>query len=333
MATVNSDGTYTVINTNKTDNGDGTYSNEVVQVTGNGSIHSSYVETSLEINEKHILYTTSSEDGITLEQQIDNAYNDLCENTDKPLAYLNAATGEVLLNKKLTDKLSTLPDVINANTIDMVYDKKEWEKGDIRPENLFSTTYINENKKEILYNKGTAAHDIAYDVGFAQSVIVNTTADDVFTTNVKRDVQDLSKMLSELQQIETTIKTLNDKLEKASNDEEKAKVNQELGSAQKARDYLREEMQKEFEHKITSMQKALDTANIAVTDNGTRSKRLDLINSRLMEQTTTFKTLQSDNEDIDLAEVATQLTTAQVTYEASLMATGKISQTSLMNYI
>ncbi len=81
------------------------------------------------------------------------------------------------------------------------------------------------------------------------------------------------------------------------------------------------------------MQKALDNANIAVTDNGTRLKRLDLINSRLMTQSTTFKTLQSENEDIDLAESATQLTSAKVTYEASLMATGKISQTSLMNYI
>ena len=98
-------------------------------------------------------------------------------------------------------------------------------------------------------------------------------------------------------------------------------------------DFLREEIQKEFEHKITSMQKNLDRANIAVTDNGTRAKRLDLINSRLMTQTTTFKTLQSENEDVDLAEAATRLTTAQVTYEASLMATGKISQTSLLNYI
>ncbi len=92
-------------------------------------------------------------------------------------------------------------------------------------------------------------------------------------------------------------------------------------------------MQKEFEHKITSNQKSLDVANIAVTANGTRAKRLDLVNQRLMNQTTTFKTLQSDNEDIDLAETATMLTTAQVTYEASLMATGKISQNSLMNFI
>ena len=72
---------------------------------------------------------------------------------------------------------------------------------------------------------------------------------------------------------------------------------------------------------------------MAVTDNGTRSKRLELINTRLQDQNTTFKTLQSDNEDADLAETATNLATAQLTYEAALMATGKISKDTLMNYI
>ena len=170
-------------------------------------------------------------------------------------------------------------------------------------------------------------------MGFAQSVVVNTTADAVFTTSVKRDVDDLSTMLGELKQMEATIKILEDKMNASSSSSEKARIEVEIDAAQKAFNYQRENIQKEFEHKITSLQKALDNANIAVTDNGTRCKRLDLVNSRLMTQTTTFKTLQSENEDIDLAETVTQLTSAQTTYEASLMATGKISQTSLMNYI
>ena len=58
-----------------------------------------------------------------------------------------------------------------------------------------------------------------------------------------------------------------------------------------------------------------------------------MIEERLMNQTTTFKTLKSENEDIDLAETITQLTNAQLAYEASLMATGKISQSSLINFI
>ena len=327
QATVNSDGTITMTNSFATDNGDGSRSNEVVQITANGSVYSSYLETSFDIGASNIIYSTSTE------AEIDAAYENLCEQPTGAYAYLNAATGEVLLNKALRDKFATLPDIINANSIDIVYDKKEWDTGDIRPENLFACTYTNEVGKSILYNKGTAGHDIAYDVGFAQSIVVNTTADAVFTTDVKRDVNDLKNMLDELQQVATTMKTLKDKLAVTSDENHKAKIQNELDSATKAYDYLRENIQREFEHKITSMQKALDTANIAVTDNGTRAKRLDLVSSRLMNQTTTFKTLQSENEDIDIAEAATKLTTAQVTYEASLMATGKISQTSLMNYI
>ena len=52
-----------------------------------------------------------------------------------------------------------------------------------------------------------------------------------------------------------------------------------------------------------------------------------------MDQQTTFKTLQSENEDVDIADVTIQLTSTKLTYDAALMATGKIMQTSLMNYI
>lgn len=335
VATVNSDGTYTIVTgkLEEDDEGDNTTSNVVINVTSNGSIHSSYKEYSLTIDTGNIIYSTTSE------KTIDGYYEKLSDDTNKTaLAYLNAATGEVLLNGYLKDKLSVLPDIINANSIDVVYDKKEWESGDIRPENLFNCTYNYEDTsgvtQQILYNKGSAAHTIAYDVGFAQSVVVNTTADAVFTTDVKRDVDDLNNVLNKLKQIDSTITTLEAKLDELTEDtEEYITVQKELGAAQKSYNYLRSQLQEEFEHKITSMQKALDTANIAVTDNGTRSKRLDLISTRLMGQTTTFKTLQSENEDVDLAETITQLTSAQVTYEASLMATGKISQSSLMNYI
>ena len=146
-------------------------------------------------------------------------------------------------------------------------------------------------------------------------------------------MDDLDNMINELKQMNGTLKALNEKLAVTTDEAVKEKLKIEIEAAQKAYDSQRITLQKEFEHKITSMQKALDTANLAVTENGTRSKRLDLVSTRLMSQTTTFKTLQSDNEDIDLAETVTQLTSAQVTYEASLMATGKISQSSLINYI
>ncbi len=326
-ATVNSDGTYTIVDERYTENADGTTSQNVIQVTGNGSINSSYKETSLTIGYKNIIYSTTGQ------KEIDAAYLDLYEHPTGARAYLNAATGEILLNKELSDKLVTMPDLIGTKSIDVIYDKKEWENGDIRPENLFACDYTDSHGNLIRYNKGNSSHNIAYDVGFAQNVVVNTTADAVFTTDVKRNVEDLRRILNELQQISGTLKTLNEKKDASNDDAYRAKLDQDIASATKVYDHLRQQIQKEFEHKITSMQQCLDIANIAVTDNGTRSKRLDLVNSRLMTQTTTFQTLQSENEDVDIAEAATRLTSAQVTYEASLMATGKISQTSLMNYI
>ena len=326
-ATVNSDGTYTIVDERYTENADGTTSQNVIQVTGNGSINSSYKETSLTIGYKNIIYSTTGQ------KEIDAAYLDLYEHPTGSRAYLNAATGEILLNKELSDKLVTMPDLIGTKCIDVIYDKKEWENGDIRPENLFACDYTDSHGNLIRYNKGNSSHNIAYDVGFAQNVVVNTTADAVFTTDVKRNVEDLRRILNELQQISGTLKTLKEKKDASNDDAYRAKLDQDIASATKVYDHLRQQIQKEFEHKITSMQQCLDIANIAVTDNGTRSKRLDLVNSRLMTQTTTFQTLQSENEDVDIAEAATRLTSAQVTYEASLMATGKISQTSLMNYI
>ena len=77
----------------------------------------------------------------------------------------------------------------------------------------------------------------------------------------------------------------------------------------------------------------MDTVNLASTQNGTRSQRLELIGNRLMSQKTNYETLQSENEDVDITEVAIKLSSAELTYNSSLMATGKILQNSLMNFI
>ncbi|WP_051209577.1 flagellin N-terminal helical domain-containing protein [Butyrivibrio sp. WCD3002] len=322
MVTVNGDGTYTVEKATDDDE-NGNRTKTVLQVTDNGSMHSSYRETTVEIDSKHIIYSTSTED------EIDAAYKDLTNDDTGTVVYLNAKTGELLLNDSLKEKLAALPFIKNANTIDVAYDKKEWLEGDIRPQNLFACV----DGEGVIYNGGSSDHEIQYDVGYAQKITINTTATSVFTTTMKRDVYDLTQMASNIKIINTTMKTLKEKLETLTDEKERRAVQNEIDACQKSYDYLRQNIQEEFEHKISSIQKALDIANVAVTDNGARSKRLELIDSRLQDQTTTFKTLQSDNEDADLAETATKLATAQLTYQAALMATGKISKDSLMNYI
>ena len=92
-------------------------------------------------------------------------------------------------------------------------------------------------------------------------------------------------------------------------------------------------MQKKKEGLITKTQEISDFTSLAITDNGTRASRLDLISNRLMTQKSTFETLQSANEDIDVTEVTVKLTSMDYSYQSALLATGKILQNSLMNYI
>ena len=306
-AVVNSDGTITVKEEMETENN--IAKTNIVNLSTNGSIYNSYIQNNIEI--KDFIYSTTSEN------DIDNIYKDLSEG-NKDIC-MNADTGEILFSDKYAQIFSNLSEITNADTIKVSYDKNEWKKGDIIPEHLFTCEGITD-KGVILYNKGVAAKDLLIDVGFNQSVKINTNAGEIFTSSVKRDVADLRSALNKILDITDKIKVAK---ENGKNTE----------SLQKTFDYLREDLQKMFERKITSMQKTLDKANVAVTDNGTRNKRLDMIEERLMNQTTTFKTLKSENEDIDFAETITQLTNAQLAYEASLMATGKISQSSLINFI
>lgn len=253
-------------------------------------------------------------------------------------------TGEVLFSDKAYEKINTEAGAISGSEteIRMNYKKSKWEAGDLRPEHYFAcegTTTQNGVTKTVSYNEEylegkKEKQSIEYDVGYNQKIEVNTTADEVFNHNLDRDVDDLVTALASLEKIESTrtdLKKVLSGLDEGTADYKKVQI--KLEAADKAFSYIRENIHDLMQHTITSTQQYLDDTNVAITDNGTRESRLDLISNRLMDQQTTFKTLQSENEDVDIADVTIQLTSTKLTYDAALMATGKIMQTSLMNYI
>ena len=71
----------------------------------------------------------------------------------------------------------------------------------------------------------------------------------------------------------------------------------------------------------------------AKADVGNRIQRLDLTKTRLTEQKTNFKSLKSQNEDIDLEEVVVNYTAAQLVYNAALSAASKVVQQTLLDFI
>ncbi len=255
----------------------------------------------------------------------------------KDLALFVPETGEILLSDTVFNALNG--EVTADTTINITYGKDQWKDGDLRPEHYFkcnATVTKNGQTTKKVFNDDADVNDqiIEYDVGYNQKIRVNTLASEAFTHSIDRDIDDLENSLASLTKINATVedlKALKEELTEGTDDYEK--VEKQLAAAKKAYEYERENIHDMFQRSITSVQNYMDETNVAVTDNGTRSSRLDLVSNRLMEQKTTFQTLQSENEDADIAEVAIQLTSTELTYNAALMATGKIMQTSLMNYI
>lgn len=264
----------------------------------------------------------------------DDPYKQAYENDDAVI-YV-PETGEILLGKNRYETLMNTKDNVKTtedeSVISVTYEKDTWDKNDLRPEHYFQCT-----SEGVDYNPNYAdatleKQSIEYDVGFNQTVRVNTTADQCFKHGIGRTVDDLVGALTEVLDLEESKTKIKGLLDSKSGDDAKL-LQQQYDAVEKALTLSKDKCQKLFEKDITAFQGYLDDTNLCITDCGTRSSKLSLIKNRMQNQKTTFETLKSENEDIDIAEVAIQLSSAGMTYEAALMATGKVMQTSLLNFI
>jgi len=291
------------------------------------------------------------------------------KSTDVPSPYMGVGddeviylsdTGELLLGNNIYKELSDLVDDPTTNNknegeIRVTYQKSEFREGDLKPEHYFYCVGPGEDGKlgitpedpdnpagdgedNIIYNPKYLIHGedrqvIEYDVGYNQRLQVNTKAEEAFNPSVNREVDDMIQALEKIQKIEDVTTTLEGLLDKETDPAKQKELQNQIDAAKKAYTYEREVVQKKFSSGLTAMQGFLNEVNVAVTSCGARGSRLDLVSSRLCSQKSTFEILKSDNEDADLSEAVVQLTSAEMTYEAALKATGKIMQVNLMDFI
>ncbi len=271
----------------------------------------------------------------------DDPYTATAEDADA-IIYV-PETGEILLGENRHKTLMGTGDddttVKNEAEIRVTYEKSSWQKGDLRPEHYFYCESEPGTASALVYNKSyltedAERQDIEYDVGFNQTIRVNSTADQCFQHGIGREVDDLVNAMQDVQNLEgvkANLEKILKTVEPGSASEETLKT--QMAAVDKAITYAKDKEQKLFERGITTFQKYLDDASLCITECGTRSSKLSLIKNRMQNQKTTFETLKSENEDVDITEVAIKLSSAELTYEAALMATGKVSQTTLLNYI
>ena len=282
------------------------------------------------------------------ESATDEAYEAAIGEANADSIVYIAETGELLLGSNINAELSALS--IDAE-IRLGYDKTSWQEGDLDPIHYFYTKRYDELKKDpvtgdypkvLEYNpeklddptSQEAKQVIEYDIGSNQSIRVNTTADEVFTHDIGRDVDEVISMLDEYSSIEETYNTVNAmiKSEKYEGDE-LAKLETELAALDKAKTMLKEKVQKRCEALMTDFDEYIDQAKLAQTNVGSRESRLQLIQNRLSSQQTNFQELVSENEDADVTELAMQLSSVELTYEAALSSISYVMQTTLLDFI
>ncbi len=269
----------------------------------------------------------------------DSPYDVIAQNPDK-IIYV-ADTGELLIGKdRYNDLMACKDDPAtsdrNEGEIQVTYQKNHWVKGDLRPEHYFKCEAEVDGKK-ISYNEKYTTNEkekqaIEYDVGFNQTIRVNSTADECFQHGIGRTVDDLVQAMQDVLDLET-VKTKIEGLQENATGGDADILKKQMEAVEKALTLSKDKCQKLFESSITTFQGYLDDANLCITNCGTRSSKLELIENRMKSQKTTFETLKSENEDIDVTETVINLKSAEMTYEAALMATGKVMQTTLLNFI
>ncbi len=267
-----------------------------------------------------------------------NPYKYVNDNPDEAV-YL-ADTGEILLGANVHQTLVDVQDDVSTaydeSEIRITYKKSDWAKGDLRPEHYFYCVQEATGASEAIeYNQDYLTGEpekqaIEYDVGFNQTIRINSTADECFKHGIGREVNDVINALQEALDMEGILANIEKALKNTPDD---PILKKQKDAAEKAFTLAKDKCQRLFGSGITAFQGYLNDTSLSITNCGTRSKKLELIDARMQNQKTTFETLKSENEDIDIAETIINLTSAGMTYESALMATGKVVQNTLLNFI
>ena len=338
MVTQNNDKSFTISVGNQDKYRSSTNFN-VFNVSANGrTVTSYYAEHNLEVT-----ITTSdaavTTDGKTAYQYLAlGADNKNADADAKNKIYLLADTGELVFGSDVESTLSGLKDIPGVDTISVKYDKSSFEAGDLRPEHYFDCRQIDDSHIAVpIYSMNYDDHRqaINYEVGTNQTIQINTNAEDVFDTQITRVIDDILTAITGYNNAEEKVNRLTQMQEDASSytPAQMENIGKLLDAANKELDIAKNKLQKTYETSITEYGNFFNQANLAQTTCGTVENRLTLISNRLASEKTTTTTLASDNENIDITEVAVEVSQAELVYNAALMATGKIAQHTLVDYI
>ncbi|MBO5552452.1 MAG: hypothetical protein J5966_10900 [Lachnospiraceae bacterium] len=334
VVSVHNDGTFSYITPDNTSS-----VRKIYNISADGrTITSYYKETDVDVEMVSSTNAVGGDEDIYAHMKLDASGKSV---NDAGKIYLVKDTGELIMGSEIAATLSQLPDVTGVDSISVSYNKTRFSEGDVKPQHYFDCigypdsidygdpTSAGALKDRIVYD----SHEqiINYTVGTNQQIKINTNANEVFDTQIMREMDDILAAIDGYNSAEIKVNKLDKILEDRGGSD--ADTEQLLKAANKELDIAKNKLQSTFENAITQFGAFFDQANQAETASGTVESRLNLISNRLSEEKTTITTLASENENVDITNIAVEVSEANLVYNAALMATGRISQQTLVDYI
>lgn len=241
-------------------------------------------------------------------------------------AVLIKETGEIILSKDAYEKLKS------AASYEVNYEKQNFSKGDARPEHYFECTSVDADGKVLNYEK-PGEQKIDYEVNFSQNITVNTLAKDCLDFKLINQMDDIINQIQKVQSVENKLADIENMIKNGTYSGSKDDIAELKSQVQNELALEKSVLQEKFGNGLTTTTVSQGTVNKAVADLGSRYKRLELTEARLDDQLTSFNEMLTSNDTVDIEDAIVNYTAALTAYNASLNATAKIAQNSLLDFL
>ncbi len=243
--------------------------------------------------------------------------------------FVNTKTGMMIFGENIKTAMAA------ADDISFTYEKTSWNTEDLKPEHYFNCVDValneaNPTKYPTILVYDDAGQKMEYAVGNAQSIGINTNAKDAFMTDVGRDIDELADIINNVKSAERKVEEIKGKLNDAPNNETLKYLK---AAADKELNFFSNQMKEFIAGGITRSGEYFDQVNLASTQAGTVANRITIISDRLSANKETITEQASENENVNISDIAVEMQNVQMVYNASLIVTGKISRQSLLDYI
>lgn len=244
-------------------------------------------------------------------------------------------TGELIFGDSYYELMT--PD----DKFSVTYTKKEFEQGDLRPENYYYCTNVTKGitygkEDEITGEKYCEDQDIEYNINFNQKITINVQGKDVLKASLGRDLDIAIAAAETALAAHNKVTAIEKKISAATNAGDETEVERLTAMKEAAElevSYAEDNLTQAFKNGITLYQNHQSEISKQMSDIGSRMTRLSLNQERLESQSLTVAELKSSNEDTNMTEAAVQLTEASSVYDASLLAAARVVQKSLLDFI